>query len=71
MTVVGIIGFIAGVLFELLFIFNTQLGLTTDLAHNVVLIILVVSAVWYVATKLIRRSSGIRIEYAFREIPPE
>jgi APA family basic amino acid/polyamine antiporter len=70
-TVVGIIGFIAGVLFELLFIFNTQLGLTSDLAHNVVLIILVVSAVWYVATKLIRRSSGIRIEYAFREIPPE
>ena len=70
-TVVGIIGFIAGVLFEVLFIFNTQLGLTSDLAHNVVLIILVVSAAWYVATKLIRRSSGIRVEYAFREIPPE
>ncbi len=70
-TVVGIIGFIAGVLFEALFIFNTQLGLTSDLAHNVVLFILVLSAVWYLAAKFYRRSSGIRVEYAFREIPPE
>ena len=70
-TVIGIIGFVAGVLFELLFIFNAQLGLTTDLAHNVVLIILVVSALWYLATKFARRSSGINVDFAFKEIPPE
>lgn len=70
-TVVGIIGFAAGVLFEVLFIFNAQLGLTTDLAHNVVLIVLVVSAVWYIATKYVRRSRGINVDYAFKEIPPE
>ena len=46
-------------------------ALTTDLAHNVVLIILVVSAVWYLATKYARRSSGINVAFAFKEIPPE
>ncbi len=71
MTIVGLIGFVAGVLFELLFIFNAQLGLTSDLAHNVVLIVLVVSAVWYILTKFARRSSGINVDFAFKEIPPE
>ncbi len=70
-TVVGIIGFVAGVLFELLFIFNDALGLTTTLARVVVLAILIVSAVWYVAVKMVRRSSGINVDYAFKEIPPE
>jgi hypothetical protein len=70
-TVVGIVGFVAGVLFELLFIFNDQLGLTTNLARVVVLAVLLVSAVWYVAVKYTRRSSGINVEYAFKEIPPE
>ena len=70
-TIVGIIGFAAGVLFELLFIFNDQLGLTSTLARTVVLVILVVSAVWYVAAKMVRRSGGINVDYAFKEIPPE
>jgi len=33
--------------------------------------ILVFSAIWYVATKLARRSSGINVDFAFKEIPPE
>lgn len=70
-TVVGIIGFVAGVLFEGLFIFNAQLGLATDLARIVVLVVLVVSAAWYLAVKAVRRSSGINVEFAFKEIPPE
>jgi amino acid transporter len=70
-TVVGIVGFVAGVLFELLFIFNDQLGLTTNLARVVVLAVLLVSAVWYLVVKYARRSSGINVEYAFKEIPPE
>lgn len=70
-TVVGIIGFVAGVLFEVLFIFNDQLGLTSTLARTVVLVILLVSAVWYVAVKAFRRSGGINVDYAFKEIPPE
>jgi APA family basic amino acid/polyamine antiporter len=70
-TVIGIVGFVAGVLFELLFIFNDQLGLTTNLARVVVLAVLLVSAAWYLAVKYTRRSSGINVEYAFKEIPPE
>lgn len=70
-TVVGIIGFAAGVLFELMFIFNDALGLTSTLARVVVLVILIVSAVWYLAVKMVRRSSGINVDYAFKEIPPE
>jgi amino acid transporter len=70
-TVIGIIGFVAGVLFELLFIFNDALGLTSTLARVVVLVILIVSAVWYLAVKMVRRSGGINVDYAFKEIPPE
>ncbi|MGH2513022.1 MAG: amino acid permease [Candidatus Limnocylindrales bacterium] len=70
-TVVGIIGFVAGVLFELLFIFNDQLGLTSNLARTVVLVVLIVSAIWYLAVKYARKSRGINVEYAFKEIPPE
>jgi APA family basic amino acid/polyamine antiporter len=70
-TVVGLVGFATGVVFEVLFIFNDQLGLTSDLARIVVGVILVVSAVWYLATKYARRSSGINVDFAFKEIPPE
>jgi len=70
-TIVGIIGTIAGVIFLWLFLTNGQLGLTSDLAYRVVLGVLLFSLGWYVVTWWVRRSSGIRVEYAFKEIPPE
>jgi amino acid transporter len=70
-TIVGIIGTVAGVIFLWLFLTNGQLGLTSDLAYRVVLGVLLFSLGWYVVTWWVRRSSGIRFEYAFKEIPPE
>lgn len=70
-TVVGLLGFVTGCVFLFLFATNAELGLTSDLAYIVVGGVLLVSAVWYVATKMIRRSSGINVDFAFKEIPPE
>ncbi len=70
-TVIALLGCIAGVIFEALFIFNDQLGLATNLARVVVVGVLVFSAVWYVVTKYVQRSRGINVEYAFKEVPPE
>jgi basic amino acid/polyamine antiporter, APA family len=70
-TIVGIIGTVAGIIFLYLFLTNDTLGLTSDLAYYVVAGILVFSLGWYVVTYFVRRSSGINVEYAFKEIPPE
>ena len=70
-SIVGLIGTVAGVVFLWLFLTNSQLGLTSDLAYNIVAGILVFSLGWYVVTWYVRRSSGINVEYAFKEIPPE
>ncbi|HEY7736965.1 MAG TPA: amino acid permease [Candidatus Limnocylindrales bacterium] len=70
-TVVGIIGFIAGTIFLWLFLTNEQLGLTSELAYRVVFGILIFAALWYVITYFVRRSRGINVDYAFKEIPPE
>ncbi|MGH2408015.1 MAG: amino acid permease [Candidatus Limnocylindrales bacterium] len=70
-TVVGAIGFVAGTIFLILFLTNSQLGLTSQLAYTVVGGILIFSALWYVVTKLVRRQAGINVEYAFKEVPPE
>ncbi len=70
-TIVGILGFIAGTIFLILFLTNEQLGLTSQLAYTVVGGILVFSALWYIVTKMVRRSGGVNVEYAFKEIPPE
>jgi APA family basic amino acid/polyamine antiporter len=70
-TIVGAIGTLAGLGFIYLFLTNDQLGLTSDLAYWVVLGILVFSLGWYVVTYFARRSSGINVNYAFKEIPPE
>ena len=70
-TLVGLVGAALGVVFLLLFLFNEQLGLTSQLAYVVVGGILVCAAAWYVVAKLLRSSRGIDVSYAFREIPPE
>jgi hypothetical protein len=70
-TIVGLIGAAAGAVFLYLFLTNESLGLTSDLAYQVVLGILVFSAGWYAVTYFVRRSGGVNVEYAFKEIPPE
>jgi amino acid transporter len=70
-TVVGLIGAAFGVVFLYLFLTNDQLGLTSQLAYTVVGGVLLFSAAWYLIAKQLRRSSGINVDYAFKEIPPE
>jgi hypothetical protein len=55
----------------LMFIFYSGFGLNSDLAHEVVIGVLVVSVIWYLLAKMIQRSRGIDVGYAFKEIPPE
>ncbi len=70
-TVVGGVGALFGLIFLLLFLTNDQLGLTSQLAYVVVIGVLIFAAAWYVIAKAMRRSSGIDVTYAFKEIPPE
>ncbi len=70
-TIVGTIGAIAGVWFLYLFLTSAELGLTSDLAYFVVAGILLFSLGWYLVTKYVRRSRGINVDFAFKEIPPE
>ena len=70
-TVVGIVGAVVGGIMVAMFIFYDGLGLNTELAHRVVIGVLVVAVVWYWLAKLIQKSRGIDVTYAFKEIPPE
>ncbi|MEO8468166.1 MAG: amino acid permease [Chloroflexota bacterium] len=70
-TIVGTLGAIAGGYFIYLFLTNSTLGLTSDLAYKVVAGVLVFSLGWYLVTYFVRRSAGINVNYAFKEIPPE
>ena len=70
-TVFGLIGAIVGGVMVLMFMFYSALGLTSVLAYQVVFGILAVSIIWYFLAKMIQRSRGINVEYAFKEIPPE
>ena len=58
-------------MFLFLFLTNDQLGLTSQLALPWSAAILLFSAAWYLVAKQVRRSSGINVDYAFKEIPPE
>ena len=70
-TIIGLLGSAAGVVFLYMFITNDQLGLTTQLANTVVGGVLLFSAAWYLIAKQVRRSRGIDVSFAFKEIPPE
>ena len=54
-----------------MFMFYSALGLTSVLAYQVVFGILAVSVIWYLLAKMVQRSRGINVEFAFKEIPPE
>jgi amino acid transporter len=70
-TVFGAIGFILGGAMVLMFMFYSQLGLTSTLAYIVVFGVLLFSAIWYFIAKNAQKSKGINVDYAFKEIPPE
>lgn len=70
-TILGGGGAIVGGVMVLMFMFYSALGLTSRLAYEVVLGVLAVSIIWYFAQKLLQRSRGINVEFAFKEIPPE
>jgi basic amino acid/polyamine antiporter, APA family len=70
-TIVGALGAAFGVVFLYLFLTNEQLGLTSQLAYTVVGGVLLFSAAWYLIAKTVRRQSGINVDFAFKEIPPE
>lgn len=70
-TVLGVIGFVLGGVMVLMFMFYAQLGLTSTLAYAVVFGVLAFSAAWYFIVRYTRRSKGINVDFAFKEIPPE
>ena len=70
-TIVGTLGAAAGAVFIYLFLTEAKLGLTSDLAYQVVAVVLIFSLGWYLVTYFVRRSAGINVDYAFKEIPPE
>jgi basic amino acid/polyamine antiporter, APA family len=70
-TILGVIGFVLGGVMVLMFMLYSQLGLTSTLAYAVVFGVLAFSAAWYFIVKYTRRSKGINVDYAFKEIPPE
>jgi APA family basic amino acid/polyamine antiporter len=70
-TVFGLIGAIVGAVLVLNFMFSSALGLTSLLAYQVVFGVLVVPIVWYFLARMVQRSHGINVDYAFKEIPPE
>jgi amino acid transporter len=70
-TVFGLIGFVVGGAMVLTFMFSSALGLTSLLAYQVVFGVLAVSIIWYFVAKMIQRSRGVNVDYAFKEIPPE
>jgi amino acid transporter len=70
-TILGVIGTIVGGAMVLMFMFQEALGLTSPLAYQVVFGVLAVAVIWYFLAKMIQRSRGINVDYAFKEIPPE
>lgn len=70
-TILGFIGFVLGGIMVLMFMFYAQLGLTSTLAYAVVFGVLAFSAAWYFIVRYTRKSKGINVDFAFKEIPPE
>ena len=70
-AVFGLIGAVVGGVMVLMFIYSDTYGLTSPLAREVVIGVLVVSVIWYFVAKAVQRSRGIDVSYAFKEIPPE
>ncbi len=70
-TIFGAVGFVLGGVMLIMFMFYSQLGLTSTLAYSVVFGVLAVSWIWYMIVKNSQKSKGINVDFAFKEIPPE
>jgi basic amino acid/polyamine antiporter, APA family len=73
-TVVGSLGFIFGAMMVGFFMFRSELGLayTGDaVPYYIVLGTAVLGLLVYFVMRSVRASAGLKVEYAFREIPPE
>jgi amino acid transporter len=70
-TILGVLGFILGTVFLLMFMLDPRLGLASPMAYQIVFGVLAVSAIWYFFAKNAQKSKGINVDYAFKEIPPE
>ena len=51
--------------------FDTVMFLACALVALSIVGVLAVAVVWYLLAKMIQRSRGINVDYAFKEIPPE
>ncbi len=70
-TIVGLIGAAAGLWFLYEFLLSPELGMNSTLAYTVSGGVVVFALGWYLVTYFVRRSAGINVDYAFKEIPPE
>jgi amino acid transporter len=73
-TVVGILGFLLGGFMVVSFLFVKDLGLAFSndaLPYWIVLGTAAFGLIVYLIMKSVQRSKGIKVEYAFQEIPPE
>jgi len=73
-TLVGILGFLLGGFMVVSFLFVKDLGLAFSndaLPYWIVIGTAAFGLVVYLIMKSVQRSKGIKVEYAFREIPPE
>jgi amino acid transporter len=80
-TVLGALGAVLGALMVLAFLFAPELGVLGNWdfidfpanlwAQIIAFGIILLSAIGYVVARRARKSSGINVDYAFKEIPPE
>jgi basic amino acid/polyamine antiporter, APA family len=70
-TVVSMVGLAAGLAMCISFLAVKKLGLTGRTPYEIVVGVIVASAIVYYAMQLWNRSRGIDSSYAFKELPPE
>ncbi|MGH2936044.1 MAG: amino acid permease [Gaiellaceae bacterium] len=70
-TVVSAVGLAAGLAMCISFVTVTKLGLTGHTPYEIVVGIIVASAIVYYAMQYWNRSRGIDSSFAFKELPPE
>jgi len=81
LSALGMLGGGLGMAMVVAFLLSPALGVLgnwnfTDFPRNllaqiIAVLIIIISAVWYLIVKARQKSKGINVEYAFKEIPPE
>ena len=71
-AVAGAAAFISGVIIWIIYLHYSSLGISDKgKFFAFVIVTLVLSVVYYIGAKLIRRSQGVDVDLAYAEIPPE